>query len=77
MQTDLAAVEAQIAEAGDIPKLLQEVRRKRIERVRAERAARREARARRAGAETARDDAAVAAQDAAVSGRGRLAGPGL
>ncbi len=46
VQTDLAAVEAKIAEAGDIPKLLQEVRRKRIERVRAERAARREARAR-------------------------------
>jgi len=45
VQTDLAAVEAQIAEAGDIPKLLQEVRRKRIERVRAERAARREAKA--------------------------------
>ena len=44
VQTDLAAVEAQIAEAGDIPKLLLEVRRKRIERVRAERAARREAR---------------------------------
>ena len=43
MQTDLAAVEAQIAEAGDIPRLLQEVRRKRIERVWAERAARREA----------------------------------
>lgn len=43
-QTDLAAVEAQIAEAGDIPRLLLEVRRKRIERVRAERAARREAR---------------------------------
>ena len=43
MQTDLAAVEAQIAEAGDIPRLLQEVRCKRIERVRAERAARREA----------------------------------
>ncbi len=44
VQTDLSAVEAKIAEAGDIPKLLQEVRRKRIERVRAERAARREAR---------------------------------
>ena len=44
VQTDLAEVEAKIAEAGDIPKLLQEVRRKRIERVRAERAARREAR---------------------------------
>ncbi len=44
VQTDLAAVEAQIAEAGDIPKLLQEVRRRRIERVRAERAARRETR---------------------------------
>lgn len=34
VQTDLAAVEAQIAEAGDIPKMLQEVRRKRIERAR-------------------------------------------
>ncbi len=44
VQTDLAGVEARIAEAGDIPKLLQEVRRKRIERVRAERMARREAR---------------------------------
>jgi len=43
-QTDLSAVEAKIAEAGDIPKLLLEVRRKRIERVRAERTARREAR---------------------------------
>ncbi len=44
-QTDLSTVEAQIAEAGDIPKLLLEVRRKRIERVRAERTIRREARA--------------------------------
>ena len=44
VQTELGTVEAQIAEAGDIPRLLQEVRRKRIERVRAERAARREAR---------------------------------
>ncbi len=44
-QTDLSAVEAKIAEAGDIPKLLLEVRRKRIERVRAERVVRREARA--------------------------------
>ena len=43
-QTDLTAVEAKIAEAGDIPKLLQEIRRKRIERVRAERVVRREAR---------------------------------
>jgi len=44
-QTDLSAVEARIAEAGDIPKLLLEVRRKRIERVRAERTVRRETRA--------------------------------
>ncbi len=44
VHTDLNAVEAQIAEAGDIPKLLQEVRRKRIERVRAERTAKREVR---------------------------------
>lgn len=45
VQTELGAVEAKIAEAGDIPRLLQEVRRKRIERVRAERAARHETRA--------------------------------
>jgi len=56
VQTDLAAVEAQIAEAGDIPKLLQEVRRKRIERVRAERTARREARV--------KDEAQKRAEDA-------------
>jgi len=55
VQTDLAAVEAQIAEAGDIPKLLLEVRRKRIERVRAERAARREARIKEQGQKRADD----------------------
>ena len=44
VQTDLAAVEAQIAGAADIPKMLMVVRHKRIERVRTERAARREAR---------------------------------
>ena len=43
-QTDLSQVETQITESGDIAKLLQEVRRKRIERVRAERAVKREAR---------------------------------
>ena len=55
LQTDLAGVEAQIAEAGDIPKLLQEVRRKRIERVRAERAAKREERARQVVEQRAQD----------------------
>ena len=43
-QTDLSQVETQIAESGDIAKLLLEVRRKRIERVRAERAVKREER---------------------------------
>jgi len=46
VQTDLKAVEAQIAEAENIPALLAEVRRKRIERVRAERAVRKEEQAR-------------------------------
>ncbi|BDI30335.1 reverse transcriptase [Capsulimonas corticalis] len=45
LRTELNGVEAKIAEAGNIPALLAEVRRKRIERVRAERIARRERRA--------------------------------
>ncbi len=46
VQKDLGAVEAQIAEAENIPALLTEVRRKHSERVRAERAVRKEERAR-------------------------------
>jgi len=38
MRTDLTRVEAEIAESGDLPKLLAEVRHRRIERVRDERA---------------------------------------
>jgi hypothetical protein len=43
LQTDLTTVEKEIATIGDIPKLLQEIRRQRIERVRTERVKRNEA----------------------------------
>jgi hypothetical protein len=48
LQKDLSAVETEIAAAGDIPALIAEIRRKRIERVRGERARRKEERARQA-----------------------------
>ena len=40
LRTDLSKVELEISEIGDVPRLLAEIRRKRIERVRTERAAR-------------------------------------
>lgn len=55
LRTDLTSVEAEIVEAGDIPKLLVEIRRKRIERVRTQRAARKAERERERAEKRAAD----------------------
>lgn len=51
LRTDLADVEAEIAATGDVPKLLADIRRKRIERVRAARAVKKAERTRQRAAE--------------------------
>ncbi|MDX1932722.1 MAG: reverse transcriptase domain-containing protein [Capsulimonadales bacterium] len=55
LQTDLTMVEKEIATVGDIPRLLAEIRRARIERVRAQRARRKEENAAAVEARRARD----------------------
>jgi hypothetical protein len=55
LQNDLSTVEKEITAAGDIPALIAEIRRKRIERVRGERVRRKEERARQAGERRAAD----------------------
>lgn len=72
-QTELSAIEAQIAESGNIPALLAEVRRRRIKRVRAERAVRREVRLREQG-EKARQDATWRQKTLPFLGRGVSSG---
>ncbi|MEO7717346.1 MAG: reverse transcriptase family protein [Capsulimonas sp.] len=55
LRSEMSEVEAKITEAGDVPALLAEVRRKRIERVRAERIVRRERRVKEQAAQRAKD----------------------